>query len=102
MVATSVGITAQVLSARGLLHELSSKIILAAAVIDDVQGLLVLAVVSSLAKGKLQIAEITHHHGAGRGLHGDRGQVGREGGDASFCPRSTGACGWARPSSFWP
>jgi Kef-type K+ transport system membrane component KefB len=59
MVATSVGITAQVLSARGLLHELSSKIILAAAVIDDVQGLLVLAVVSSVAKGKLQIAEIT-------------------------------------------
>jgi Kef-type K+ transport system membrane component KefB len=59
MVATSVGITAQVLSARGLLHELSSKIILAAAVIDDVQGLLVLAVVSSLAKGKIQIAEIT-------------------------------------------
>jgi Kef-type K+ transport system membrane component KefB len=59
MVATSVGITAQVLSARGLLHELSSKIILAAAVIDDVLGLLVLAVVSSLARGKLQIAEIT-------------------------------------------
>ena len=59
MVATSVGITAQVLNARGLLHELSSKIILAAAVIDDVQGLLVLAVVSSLAKGKIQIAEIT-------------------------------------------
>src|SRR5436190_1292477 len=59
MVATSVGITAQVLNARGLLHELASKIILAAAVIDDVQGLLVLAVVSSLAKGKIQIAEIT-------------------------------------------
>ena len=59
MVATSVGITAQVLNARGLLQELSSKIILAAAVIDDVQGLLVLAVVSSLAKGKIQIAEIT-------------------------------------------
>jgi Kef-type K+ transport system membrane component KefB len=58
MVATSVGITAQVLSARGLLHEVSSKIVLAAAVIDDVQGLLVLAAVSSLAKGKLQIAEI--------------------------------------------
>jgi Kef-type K+ transport system membrane component KefB len=58
MVATSVGITAQVLSGRGLLHEVSSKIILAAAVIDDVQGLLVLAAVSSLAKGKLQVAEI--------------------------------------------
>ena len=53
MVATSVGITAQVLSAKGLLHTVSSKIILAAAVIDDVLGLLVLAVVSSLTHGKL-------------------------------------------------
>src|SRR5216684_3985435 len=44
MVATSVGITAQVLAAKGLLHLPSSKIILAAAVIDDVLGLLVLAV----------------------------------------------------------
>ena len=35
MVATSVGITAQVLSAKGLLHAASSRIILAAAVIDD-------------------------------------------------------------------
>ena len=52
MVATSVGITAQVLSAKGLLHEVSSKVILAAAVIDDVLGLLVLAVVSSLTHGK--------------------------------------------------
>jgi Kef-type K+ transport system membrane component KefB len=58
MVATSVGITAQVLSARGLLQEISSKIVLAAAVIDDVQGLLVLAAVSSMAKGKLQVAEL--------------------------------------------
>src|SRR3954447_2110413 len=53
MVATSVGITAQVLSATGLLHAISSKIILAAAVIDDVLGLLVLAVVSSLTHGTL-------------------------------------------------
>jgi Kef-type K+ transport system membrane component KefB len=52
MVATSVGITAQVLSAKGLLHELSSKVILAAAVIDDVLGLLVLAIVSSLTRGR--------------------------------------------------
>ena len=58
MVATSVGITARVLSSRGLLGERSSKVILAAAVIDDVQGLLVLAVVSSLARGKLIWAEI--------------------------------------------
>src|SRR4051812_158756 len=58
MVATSVGITAQVLSAKGLLHEISSKIILAAAVIDDVLGLLVLAVVSSLTHGQLDILSL--------------------------------------------
>src|SRR5690242_17063665 len=58
MVATSVGITAQVLNAKGLLHAVSSRIILAAAVIDDVLGLLVLAVVSSLTHGKLHILEL--------------------------------------------
>ena len=58
MVATSVGITAQVLSAKGLLHAVSSKIILAAAVIDDVLGLLVLAVVSSLTRGRLNVLEL--------------------------------------------
>ena len=58
MVATSVGITAQVLSAKGLLHTISSKIILAAAVNDDVLGLLVLAVVSSLTHGKLNVPEL--------------------------------------------
>ncbi len=55
MVATSVGITAQVLSTKKLLHLVSTKIILAAAVIDDVLGLLVLAVVSSFAKGKVDL-----------------------------------------------
>jgi len=59
MVATSVGITAQVLSAKGLLHAVSSKIILAAAVIDDVLGLLVLAVVSSLTHGKLDFVQLS-------------------------------------------
>jgi len=49
MVATSVGITASVLSARRLLHEVASQIILAAAVIDDVLGLIVLAVVIAAA-----------------------------------------------------
>jgi Kef-type K+ transport system membrane component KefB len=58
MVATSVGITAQVLAAKGLLHAVSSKIILAAAVIDDVLGLIVLAVVSSLTHGKLNFLEL--------------------------------------------
>ncbi len=59
LVATSVGITAQVLSAKGLLEEISSKVILAAAVIDDVLGLLVLAVVSSLTRGKLDVLQLS-------------------------------------------
>jgi Kef-type K+ transport system membrane component KefB len=59
LVATSVGITAQVLSAKGLLHEASSKVILAAAVIDDVLGLLVLAVVSSLTHGKFNLLQLS-------------------------------------------
>jgi len=58
MVATSVGITAQVLAAKGLLHLPSSQIILGAAVIDDVLGLLVLALVSSLARGKVNALEL--------------------------------------------
>jgi Kef-type K+ transport system membrane component KefB len=58
MVATSVGITAQVLASKGLLHERASRIILAAAVIDDVLGLIVLALVSSMAKGKVNFLEL--------------------------------------------
>ena len=58
MVATSVGITAQVLRAKGFLHARASRIILAAAVIDDVLGLLVLAVVTSLAKGAVNILQL--------------------------------------------
>jgi Kef-type K+ transport system membrane component KefB len=58
MVATSVGITAQVLAARGLLDIRASRIILAAAVIDDVLGLIVLAVVSGMAKGAVNYLDI--------------------------------------------
>ncbi len=58
LVATSVGITAQVLAAKGFLQERSSKVILAAAVIDDVLGLLVLAFVSSLARGRVNYVEL--------------------------------------------
>lgn len=59
MVATSVGITAQVLASKGLLQARASKIILAAAVIDDVLGLLVLAVVSSMARGKVDLVQLS-------------------------------------------
>lgn len=55
MVATSVGITAQVLASKGLLQERTSQLILAAAIIDDVLGLLVLALVSSLAAGDVNV-----------------------------------------------
>jgi Kef-type K+ transport system membrane component KefB len=58
MVATSVGITAQVLARKGLLQLTSSRIILGAAIIDDVLGLIVLAMVSSMAKGKVNIPEL--------------------------------------------
>jgi Kef-type K+ transport system membrane component KefB len=54
MVATSVGITAQVLAARGLLATRSARIILAAAVVDDILGLIVLALVSDMANGSIQ------------------------------------------------
>jgi Kef-type K+ transport system membrane component KefB len=59
MVATSVGITAQVLSAKGLLNHPASQIILAAAVIDDVLGLIVLAVVSSMAEGRVDLVKLS-------------------------------------------
>ncbi|MEK0445378.1 MAG: hypothetical protein RLZZ399_699 [Verrucomicrobiota bacterium] len=58
MVATSVGITARVLSGMGVLGSLPSRIILGAAVIDDILGLLVLAVVSSFASGSVNYVQI--------------------------------------------
>ena len=48
LTATSVGITARVLSELGKLKSVEAKIILGAAVIDDVMGLIILAVVSAL------------------------------------------------------
>lgn len=51
LTATSVGITARVLSDLHRLHEPESHIILGAAVIDDVIGLVILAVVEGLTHG---------------------------------------------------
>ena len=58
MVATSVGITARVLGQLGLLEEETSRIILGAAIIDDILGLLMLSVVSSVAEGRIDVLEI--------------------------------------------
>ncbi len=58
LTATSVGITAHVLASRGLLNRTASKIILAAAVIDDVLALFVLGIVSSIASGSVNVLEL--------------------------------------------
>ena len=51
LTATSVGITARVLNDLGRLHEPESQIVLGAAVLDDILGLIILTVVSGLAEG---------------------------------------------------
>ena len=58
MVATSVGITARVLQELGVLRTLVATVILGAAVIDDILGMIVLAIVSSLSEGRVDWVEI--------------------------------------------
>src|SRR6185437_13218015 len=58
MTATSVGITAEVLARQGVLAHTASRIILGAAVIDDVLALLVLGAVSSVANGPVNLLEL--------------------------------------------
>ena len=59
LTATSVGITAHLLASKGLLNRTASKIILAAAVVDDILALLVLGVISSMASGSVNFLELT-------------------------------------------
>lgn len=58
LVATSVGVTARVIGDLGLLRERESQVILGAAVIDDVLGLLVLAVVVGTTRGELRTRDL--------------------------------------------
>lgn len=51
MTATSVGITARVLADLGRLHDPEGQVILGAAILDDVLGLVILTVVAGLAGG---------------------------------------------------
>lgn len=51
LTATSVGITARVLSDLGHLKDDESQVILGAAVVDDIIGLVILTIVSTLAEG---------------------------------------------------
>lgn len=58
LVATSVGITARVLQRLGLLDAPTARIILGAAVIDDILGLIILSLVSSSARGEINYLEL--------------------------------------------
>jgi Kef-type K+ transport system membrane component KefB len=58
MVATSVGITARVLGDLGAIRTREARIILGAAVVDDILALLLLAVVSGLGEDNLDALEL--------------------------------------------
>jgi Kef-type K+ transport system membrane component KefB len=61
LTATSIGITSKVLSELGHLKSREGQIIVGAAVIDDVLGIIVLAVVASLAKtGEVDISNVIY------------------------------------------
>lgn len=61
LTATSIGITSKVLSELGQLKSTEGQIIVGAAVIDDILGIIVLAVVASLAKtGEVDVANLVY------------------------------------------
>ena len=61
LTATSIGITAKVLAELGQLSSEEGQIIIGAAVLDDILGIVVLAVVASLVKtGEIQITNIIY------------------------------------------
>lgn len=61
LTATSIGITAKVLAELGQLSSKEGQIIIGAAVLDDILGIIVLAVVASLAKtGQVQVSQIVY------------------------------------------
>lgn len=61
LTATSIGITAKVLAELGQLRSKEGQIIIGAAVLDDVLGIIVLAVVASLVKtGEIQITNVIY------------------------------------------
>ncbi|MBE9004971.1 cation:proton antiporter [Fortiea sp. LEGE XX443] len=61
LTATSIGITSKVLAELGKLNSKEGQIILGAAVIDDVLGIIVLAVVASLAKdGVVDVGKVIY------------------------------------------
>ena len=70
LVATSVGITARVLQGLGHLQTRMARVILGAAVIDDILALIVLALVSGLAGGSVHYAQLVATAGLAFGFTG--------------------------------
>ena len=64
LVATSVGITARVLGSMGLLDTQTARVILGAAVIDDILGLIILSLVSSVSQGSVSYVGLAKTAGA--------------------------------------
>ncbi len=64
LVATSVGITARVLGSMGLLDNDTARIILGAAIIDDILGLIILSLVSSVSQGSVSMIGLAKTAGA--------------------------------------
>ena len=61
LTATSIGITAKVLAELGQLSSEEGQIIIGAAVLDDILGIVILAVVASLVKtGEIQVSNIIY------------------------------------------
>jgi Kef-type K+ transport system membrane component KefB len=61
LTATSIGITAKVLAEIGQLSAKEGQIIIGAAVLDDILGIIILAVVASLVKtGEVQISKVIY------------------------------------------
>ena len=58
LVATSVGITARLLADAGVLSMPFARVILGAAVADDILGMIVLAIVSSLSTGRINYLQL--------------------------------------------
>lgn len=58
LVATSVGITARVLQDLGVLSSVEARVILGAAVIDDILAMILIAIVGGLERGEISALEI--------------------------------------------
>jgi Kef-type K+ transport system membrane component KefB len=59
LTATSVGVTARVLADLGRLQDAAAKVVLGAAVVDDILGLIILAVVTGIAQtGSISVAAV--------------------------------------------